>query len=370
MFVFLLWSTAAETEKGYRTDKQGTLRVISSITGMVDGTVPTPFIKRRLLPDAARILARLIPASFWASLTGALGGDSWPSRASRSFIEGKLGWKQNDFPVLFTAYFLIWLSVLGFLFTCRLFVSTQFESPPWVASAISAILCVGLLGGIGLDWPEYPYDLPHAFLFILTMTGIVRRRRWFWPAFVVASYSKETAVLLIQGYALIRRDDFKTRYYWLTLGGMSIIFAAIRLWIDYRYADAPVGGDFWYPARNAELLVKSAVMYMWPTAIIAVVLVRIFRMREELPADLRWLLLLVPIMIGLAFFKGWIEERRQYYEVYPIVGLVLIQWASVELGFERLLIPRKSGPGRGPGRATPDGRKADATDAVVLSSQG
>jgi hypothetical protein len=334
-------------------DEHGEPKVpYSSITGMISGEVPTPFIKRRLLPDVASVLAKLVPASFWSALTGGLEGESWPRQALRSLIEVKLGWKPEDLPLLVSAHFIIWLSTLGFLYTCRRFASSQYQSPAWVDSAIAAILGIGLLGGIGLDWNEYPYDLPHAFLFLLTLTGIVLRRWWFWPVFVATAYSKETAVLLILAYTLVRREDMKARRYWLTIGGMSILFAVIRLWIEYRYADAQPG-HFWFPSRNAKLLFWGTIRNCWVVSVIAVVCLRIYRMRSDIPGDLRRLLLLVPLMVGLAFFKGWIEERRQYYEVYPIVGLIFLQWASVELGLDRLLVPRQPAPHRQGGEQSP-----------------
>jgi hypothetical protein len=353
--VFLVWTHTAKTEVGYSPDRDGknanwslepgdsagnAEKAISwrSVSGMIYGSVPSPFIKRRLLPTTAWLLSKAIPSSFWSSLASGIGGQSRWQRMVRSVIEGRLGWRPDRYPVLFSAYFLIWASIIGFMYSCRSFTSLHYQITPWVGIAVPCVLAIGLLGGTG-DWNQYPYDLPHAFVFLLALNGIIGRQWWLWPAFLAAAYSKETSVLLILAHALIWRKEVWTKGYWGTLAGLSIIYGVVRLWIDNRYP-IPSPHPFWFPFRNAVVLRHACVWNIWFISIIAVILLRMLRLRERIPYNLRLLLLLVPIMLGFAFFKGWIEERRAYLEIYPIAGLILIQWASMELGFDRFLIPR------------------------------
>jgi hypothetical protein len=347
--IFLIWTCGAQTELAKRRESEtgdGTSRRIDvdmgnmwgSVSGMVDGTVPLPFIKRRLLVDSALILANVIPDSFWLSLKNAIHGDSWLQCQLAKLLE-ESGWEREHYPLLFSAYFLIWLSTLGFLYGSRCFSLTQFEMTPATATAIGAILGIGLLGGFG-SWNEYPYDIPNAFFFLLTLTAIVLKRWWLWLAFVAAAYSKETSVLLIFAFLLLNWDSSRSLRFWITVVGLGLIFLMIQLWMQYRFSSLPPGPVFWYPLRNLKILLKGAIGGCWYLSIVAVAVARMVRMRPMIPQDLRRLVLLVPVMVGLAFFKGWVEERRAYYEVYPLLGLIVIQWATLELGWERYLVPK------------------------------
>jgi hypothetical protein len=341
--IFLIWSVAAQTEFIDRYDKQGRPVTWRSVTGMIDGTALAPFVQRRLLPDSARVLAKAIPPSFWLSLTRAIEGDSWAQRKLRSFLDETLAWRRENYPGLFSSYFLIWLSTLGFLYACRSFASTQYEMPSGVATAVGAILGIGLLGGNGV-WNDYSYDIPNAFLFVLALTAIVAKRWWLWPAFAAAAYSKETAVLLILAYALTNWGTARRSSYWMTLVALIVVFGTIRLWIAYRFINTPPASNFWFPARNARVLAEGAIKNMWSLSVIGVVIIRMARMWKDIPPDLRRLLFLVPVLLTVAFFKGWIEERRAYYEIYPIVGLVAFQWATLELGVGRFFRAKRCVP--------------------------
>jgi hypothetical protein len=173
---------------------------------------------------------------------------------------------------------------------------------------------------------------------LLTLTAIVLKRWWLWLAFVAAAYSKETSVLLIFAFLLLNWDSSRSLRFWITVVGLGLIFLMIQLWMQYRFSSLPPGPVFWYPLRNLKILLKGAIGGCWYLSIVAVAVARMVRMRPMIPQDLRRLVLLVPVMVGLAFFKGWVEERRAYYEVYPLLGLIVIQWAALELGWERYLV--------------------------------
>jgi hypothetical protein len=333
--IFAAWTIFARTETVHHQDEQGRPVSFTSITGMVNGSISAPFIKRRLVPDGARLIAALVPTRAWDRLAAAI--DRTPSAAR---VLQRLGWNRVDYPILVSAHLLIWASALGFLLVARQFTASQYEASEATATLVGALLGIGLLGGAGERWYEYPYDLPNAFLSLLALLGLVQRRWWFWLAFALAAYSKETAVLLIVACASLRREEYRRREFWVRLGAMTALFGAVRLGIEWRFHDVADGARFWYPLRNLRMLARASVEAMWSLAIIAVACLWLLRHRAELPRDLRRLLVILPIMVGLAFFKGWLEERRQYLEVEPLLGLLLIQWAFTALGFGGLLVPR------------------------------
>src|SRR5205085_3730328 len=92
---------------------------------------------------------------------------------------------------------------------------------------------------------------------------------------------------------------------------------------------------------NLKFLWKSLLCYSWWLPLILVGAVRFGSFWGQYPRALRRLLLLAVPMFGLALFKGWIEEMRQYMELLPIFGLLMAQWTLEELGLGRLLRTRQ-----------------------------
>jgi hypothetical protein len=66
-------------------------------------------------------------------------------------------------------------------------------------------------------------------------------------------------------------------------------------------------------------------------------------MHRQVPRDLLWLFLTMGVVIlGAACFKGRIEERRQYLEIYLLAALIFLQWASSSVGIGHLFRPKST----------------------------
>jgi hypothetical protein len=359
LFVTAVWTWCARTEV-----TEGALIIVgprgewyssryNGIVDLVEGRSMAPFAKRRLLPELTRLLVRLTPPEAWRALERRAGGDGVLAALVRAQL-ARLEWRPEHYPVLFTATLLIGCSVLGFTFACRGLVTVVYDAPPWLAGVLGGVLGLALLGGNG-DWHYlgYPYDFPNAFVFTLALVGLLSGRRWFLPAFAAAAYSKETSVLLILAYVLVARNRGPRRF-WVTLGLLVAVYAAVRGWIDMNCTAA--AGDFWMPRRNARYLALR-LFYVWWLPVLAVGLARLLALWRRYPADLRRLCLLAVPLVVLACFKGWVEEMRQYLEVLPVVGLIVIHGTLHEAGLGHLLRARQPGPARpagtGPGRHAP-----------------
>jgi hypothetical protein len=319
----------------------------NGIVDLVEGRSMAPFARRRLLPDLTRLLVRLTPVELWPALERRIEGDCVLAGLVRSQL-ARLEWRPERYPVLFTATFLIGCSVLGFLFACRRLVTLVYDIPSWLAGVLGGVLGLALLGGNG-DWHYlgYPYDFPNAFVFTLALVGLLSGRRWFVPVFALAAYSKETSVLLILAYVLMAHDRRSLRF-WVTLALLVAVYAAIRGAIALNCT--AMDGDFWWPRRNAHYLALR-VFYVWWLPFLGVSMVRLVALWRHYPPELRRLCLLAVPLLGLAFFKGWIEEMRQYLELMPIVGLIVIQWTLHEAGLGHLLRARHAAEQVGPAAA-------------------
>jgi hypothetical protein len=214
-----------------------------------------------------------------------------------------------------------------------------------LADVVAGLLGIALLGGCGWHYYSYPYDLPMCFLFTLTLTGIIGRRWWFILSFAAAVYCKETAVLLIPAYVLLA-DSWRSWRFAGICCLLGVIFIAGRIIIDWNYPSLPgqFWGQFWYPYRNVRDLFLSLVFYSWTLPFAAVCLHKMIKLWPSYPLALRRLAwLAVPLLI-LGFIRGYYEERRQYLEVLPIFGLMVMQWLLTEFGYRESFQARQTIP--------------------------
>lgn len=329
LFITAFWTYSATTEH-YKNR-------FNSIVAIADGSAPAPFVKRRLAGDLGRGLAAVVPAQCWQAVTAAVADRP----ALAEVLHGRLRWRPQDYPVLLATTLLIWLSVVGFMFCCRWIARTVYEMPPWLGDLVGLAFGAALLGAGEAHrvYQWYPYDYPNAFVFALVLGAQLARRPWMLAAFAFAAYSKETSLLLIVSYVLLAPER-RSRGFWATLSAMSAMFLACRLWLALHY-DNPPGADFWYPTRNALMVLRHLCLDFWPLPLLGVALWRFAAHWPRFPASLRKLLLLAVIQAGCSFFKGWLEEKRQYLELLPVGGLLMLQWVLMESGFGRLMTPRE-----------------------------
>ena len=101
---------------------------------------------------------------------------------------------------------------------------------------------------------------------------------------------------------------------------MAVIFFAVQRTIDgFPYGAG--GGRFWFPGRSVRGW-SGALVYdaSWYLPFRNRPAFRIVRHWTAFPVALCRLAVLAIALPLLAFFKGWIEEKRQYLEMLPVLG--------------------------------------------------
>jgi hypothetical protein len=335
--IFLVWMIAAKTER-LANSVTGEAE-FNSIVRTADGSGFKPFVYRRLLPDSARLVAATVPLQVWNAIDQALEPSTPILGRVGQVLENYFNWQRKDFALLISAHLLVFLSVLGFLYSVCAFGSTQYVIEPKFTTVVGVFFGFALLGGIG-PWGSYCYDFPNVLVFTLTLWTIAAERPILhWVLLVLTFYSKETSLLLILAWALAHIEERDQQGFWLNLAAQTAVYALIRLSIYWRFSASPVH-EFSLFGRNLIFLRAAAYQMDWFWAILAVPIARLVQIRRQLPTLLaRWVLLLPAILLP-ALLRGWIEERRAYLEMLPIIGLLFLQWATIELGYERLLKPR------------------------------
>lgn len=326
----LAWTNWAETEIRRRHKSAYSY---DSIVALVNGSAPAPFVYRRLYPDAIELIVWAVPREAWDQIRDLIVA----TPAIRSVVVDRFKWNRPEqYPVLLSGTFLIWLSAAGFMFVAYRVIMSQYDVDPVTAVWLTVMLGIGLLGAGGdRHYVWYPYDFTNAFVFSACLLAIVRRSLWFVPTFMAAAYSKETAVLLIVAYLLVQ-DRVRLRNAMLALG-LGLAYVVVQVANHRRFAGA-AGPEFWWPYRNLRWVGWELFFDSWLWPFVAVGIGQMIAMRRQWPRDLRRLSLIVPLLVLPAFFKGWIEERRQYLEFLVVAGPIVLQWLDGLLGTRLLTV--------------------------------
>jgi len=327
-----VWTWAAKTQEHVSYLRR------SDIVANAYGLTPAPFVTRRLAVDTGRLIAYLVPAKMWDSLSSLLYGN----KPIAKVLNDQLNWTPHDLPILASTSFVIWWSVLGFMFVSQALIHHFYMCANWVPPLLALVLGFGLLTGCGAGhaYDCYPYDYPNVFIFSLTFLGIVRGAWWTPLAMLAAAYSKETSVLLILLFALLRWKD-RSSMYWITLAAMLVGYATVRYVIYVIYVPPEMkSAGYWFAGRNAMMVARWVVYDFWILVVYAVAAYRISRIWPSVPRLLRLAAPVFVVIFVAGFVKGWFEERRQYLEAYTVFCLIFLQWIFAELGLTRYFSPR------------------------------
>jgi hypothetical protein len=319
LIVTVLWGNWAETEA---PPKPG-MGLRRSIVGIANGTAESPFVQRRLLADSARALAWIVPAQVWQGVTSAL--DAIPPISDR--LRTSWYWTDTrDWPLLISAMFLIFSAVVGFSFAAERLIAYYLPAVQGPSAVgLTCVFTVGLLGGGGdpFHYYWYPYDLPNACLYAFLLIAIELKAWWQLPLFALAAYSKETSAFLILvqlAYAVGGRDR---RWDLLHAAAAAVIFVLIQSLILAHYPPMPVEQRLFAAERNTRLLAWHLLFSSWKFAIVLSVLIRLGVLWRRVPAGLRYATVLYPCFFLAGFLGAWIEEFRQYTELWLPTALLL-----------------------------------------------
>jgi len=298
---------------------------------MIYGKAHKPWAYRALLPFCVRITTSAIPED----LRNSLNQKMWENNRFIRFNK-RWQWEKSLITEYIIASIFMYLALGGFFFSLRYLFGSVYEAPTKLLDFTSLFALLAL--PVMFRYYSYIYDFPNLFFFTLCLALMIRNE-WllFLLVYTLSCFNKETTILLTMLFAI---------YFWccslpplknpllrkLILIQIGIYFTA-RLMLFYFFHSNPgmfVGINllkhnlsmFPYPIGTAVgfLLIIMAILYKW----------------EEKPLFLKcglWMLL--PLVL-LCLLFGWLDEMRDYYEVYPVVILLMahtigdiLQWKAV-----------------------------------------
>ena len=297
---------------------------------MIDGTAWKPFVYRTLLPTTVRLISEVIPDEVHKTLT-----EKVESNKSAMLVLEKFKWESEFITEYLVAMVLMYSTLLGFVFAFRKLFNEIYSSPLWFKNIISIILLLAIPAMFQPQYSNYIYDFSSLFLFTLGLL-LLRQKKWryFLILFFISCFNKETVILLTMIFAIhfYKDAEISRKLYYQLIAAQLMIFAAIKILLYILFMNNPGGFVEFHLIDRNYLLFNGYSLTTF--VVLLIIFLSIFSKWNEKPKFLKDALwIAVPLLI-LTLFFGFFDELRDYYEVFPIVVLLISFNIAKILGVE------------------------------------
>jgi hypothetical protein len=276
---------------------------------MIEGTAYKPFAGRVLVPVVVKNLSRLVPASFSAQL------DDWAKRSHPQLTADK---PEIGFTHLLISAIIWYISIIGFSFSLMTLIRNFYETSD-ITTLIVAIISVSGIP-VFFRYNSYAYDFMQLFLFTLCLYHLARSH-WFRFIifFSIVTLNKETSILLTFIYYLHFRNILSRRIYLRLLTIQIALYFAIRLAIHIALMANPGSIVEFHLLHNLSLDPYSLAQFL---AFLCIGLLITYDWANK-PTFIKDASVIMIPMVLLTLFFGLIDEYRDFYELYPIIILLV-----------------------------------------------
>lgn len=215
--------------------------------------------------------------------------------------------------------------LVGFGLCLRLLLLEFYDTKPLVAILAPgfALACLPIM----FEYYSYVYDFPVLIFITLGMIFIHRRNMTlFWTTYILGLFNKETMILLPLVFWLqYRKDETLKKWRRRNLAAMIIVFIFIRQLLLALFQQNP-GGGFAFPLFSHNIFFLWTQDYDYTHYVsMAMLVLAVFYRWEEKPVFLKRALFMAVPLLFLTMLMGFLDEFRDYYEVYPVVFLLIAQ---------------------------------------------
>jgi hypothetical protein len=305
---------------------------------MVYGRAPQPFVTRVLLPWLIRAAAAVTPPAARAQIEESV---------RRSLTnDGKPLWLYQ-YPFEFTvAKNALLLFAIGFAFALWWLARLTLDVPASAVDVIPIVVLFALPGFYG--YGSMLYDLPALSLFTLGLALLAARRLWLYGlVFAVCVLNKETGLLLTLVWAVSEAHKLKPRQLVVGVGLQLGFWLVVRGLLFWSFRNNPGESIALHLFRNAQVLAVPGNWFLFRPVTVWLVLptgfsvlyvlgfiVSLFALKRapQFLKDAFWIA--VPLFV-LTWLFGNVDEMRVYYELLPVVALVLFSGLYRLMGYDR-----------------------------------
>jgi hypothetical protein len=303
---------------------------------VVYGRAPQPFASRVLVPWLIRSAVAVTPPTARTQIEESV---------RRSLTnDGKPVWLYQ-YPFEFTiAKNSLLLFAIGFAFSLWWLARLTLDVPAPAADVIPIVVLFALPGFYG--YGSMLYDLSALSLFTLGLALIAARRFWLYAVvFAACVVNKETALLLTLAWAVSEAHELKPRQLVVGVGlqvGFWLVVRGLLLWYFRNNPGEPIALHLF---RNAQVLAVPGNWFLFRPVTDWLILPRGFNVlyvvgfiaslfalkrAPQFLKDAYWVVL--PVFV-LTWLFGNVDEMRVYYELLPIVALVLFSGLYSLMGY-------------------------------------
>lgn len=308
----------------------------SKFEDMVYGNAWKPFVYRTLLPTTVRVLSAPVPEALRTSLSEMVD----ETESFRQLFE-KLNWEKYLFVEYTFAMVLMFLSLMGFSITVRYLFTLFYDSSPVIAYLVSILALLGL--PTMFQYTSFLYDFPTLFLFTF---GLILLYKQDWKKFLIlypiACLNKETTILLTIIFFIYYRPRLRTDHFYKLLLIQLTIFVIIKVFLFILFKSNPGSFvEFHLIDHNMRLLTGYNLSLAF--TLLGLIIMIYFKWQEK-PSYLKIILwTIIPLLI-LTLFLGYLDELRDYYEVYPAVIILISHSIARVLGIKLEVLPDNKMP--------------------------
>ncbi|UCH64714.1 MAG: hypothetical protein JSW63_08790 [Ignavibacterium sp.] len=303
----------------------------SKFEDMVYGKAWKPFVYRTLLPTTVRVIAAPAPEALRTSLSQMV-----DESESYQKLFNKLGWEKELFVEYFVVMVLMFLSLWGFVIAVRYLFALFYDSSVMLPNLVSILALLGL--PTMFQYTSFLYDFPSLLLYTL---GLIFLYQQDWKKFLilypVACLNKETTILLTFIFFIFYRHKLRADNFYKLLFIQLTIFAVVKVFLFVIFKSNPgTFVEFHLLDHNLGLLAGYDLPLAF--AILGMIMLVYYKWQEK-PFFIRTTLWALVPLIFLTLFLGYLDELRDYYEVYPTVIILISHSIAKLMGLDFSLKP-------------------------------
>jgi hypothetical protein len=310
--IFFVWVWTADTQN---TSFNGDPR--SKLSDLINGTAHKPFVTRILLPSITRVVYHALPETWNKSIQECVSNQVKVQQEMQ-----RLGWEKEFVPQYLIALSLSFGFLVIFPFTLRAIVRLLYETEPIVINMLPVLILLGLPIFFHTG-TRYIYDFPALSLFTLGFYLVLRKKWYFYYfIFIIGLLNKETMVLLIVPFIFIYYEKLPKVHYRRHLAVHLCLFFAIYNLLMLSYQGNP--GKFLEFHLFANIRILASIYTPQQLVIWGIIIILVLYQFNRKPFVLKKTFITVFPFICLTFIFAYINELRDFYEIYPTIALLLL----------------------------------------------
>ena len=294
---------------------------------MVYGKAYKPFVLRMLLPNTIKATTDILPLNVKNNIV---------QRAAEipafNQLFTKLNWETSLAPEYFVGVIYMYICLLLFLMVLRYFSKSLYKTNEQFHNYYT-VLSVFILPPM-FNYYSHIYDFPTLFLFTSCL-ALLFNRKWmlFIIVYTISCFNKETTILLAMVFFVTNYSDTRLtgKQFWTLFTMQTGIFVIIRITLLYLYRDNPGPSFEYHFAHNIGLIKRFSFIQFFAVLLFVIVL---FRDWQHKPQFLKKSIYIVIPIFMFGIFFGRFDELRAFYEVVPILLMLMMPAIAYFLGIK------------------------------------